>query len=81
MRSAGARARGRHGVEQPAHRGLELDGAAHGYTADEWLPLVYEIAAEHLSRALVALDQETPEATAALAASSVACSPSACSRL
>jgi hypothetical protein len=27
------------------HRALELDGQAHGYTADEWLPVVYDAAA------------------------------------
>ena len=27
------------------HRALELDGRAHDYTADEWLPAVYDIAA------------------------------------
>jgi hypothetical protein len=27
------------------HRALELDGHAHSYTADEWLPVIYDIAA------------------------------------
>lgn len=27
------------------HRALELDGQAHGYAADEWLPFVYDTAA------------------------------------
>ena len=26
------------------HRALELDGHAHGYTADEWLPVIYDAA-------------------------------------
>lgn len=72
------------------HRALELDGAVHDYTADEWLPLVYDIAApllesarlnnepptvvrqtqeviSWLSRAVLELDQDSPEAPTALA--------------
>ena len=71
------------------HRALELDGAAHGYSADEWLPVVSDMAGPllesaslspeppaivraaqeaigHLSRAVVELDQESPEAPTAL---------------
>ena len=33
------------------HRALELDGRAHDYTADEWLPAVYHIAAPLLEGA------------------------------
>jgi hypothetical protein len=33
------------------HRALELDGQAHDYTADEWLPAVYDIAAPLLQQA------------------------------
>jgi hypothetical protein len=72
------------------HRALALDGHAHGYTADQWLPAIYDIAAplletaalnheppslvEHaqeavrwLSRAIVDLDEDSPDAAAALA--------------
>ena len=72
------------------HQALELDGRAHEYTADKWLPAVYDIAAalleaarpdreppslvEHvqeavswLSRAIIDLDQEAPDAAAAIA--------------
>jgi hypothetical protein len=71
------------------HQALELDGQAHDYNADEWLPAVYDIAAalleaarltreppslvEHaqeavrwLSRAIVELDEDSPDAAAAL---------------
>jgi hypothetical protein len=71
------------------HRALELDGQAHHYTADEWLPTVYDIAATHLeasrlnceppslveqaqeavrwlSRAIIDLDQDARDATAAI---------------
>ena len=71
------------------HRALELDGRAHGYTADEWLPAVYDIAApllkaarlnreppslvenaqeavRWLARAIVDLDQDSPDAAAAI---------------
>jgi len=34
-----------------AHRALELDGRAHGYTADEWLPTVYDITGRLLESA------------------------------
>jgi hypothetical protein len=33
------------------HQALELDGRAHDYTADEWLPAVYDIAAPLLEAA------------------------------
>jgi hypothetical protein len=72
------------------HQALELDGAAHGYSADEWLPAVYDIAAsllelaradrkppslvEHaqeavrcLSRAIIDLDRDAPDAASAIA--------------
>ena len=74
---------------QRSHRALELDGVAHGYTAEEWLPAVYEIADQllrsarldreppslvgeagaavrWLSQAIVDLDQDAPDTTAAL---------------
>ena len=67
------------------HRALELDGAAHGYSAEEWLPVVSAVAGPllesaslspeppaivraaqevigHLSRVVVELDLESPEA-------------------
>ncbi len=40
------------------HRALELDGRAHDYTADEWLPAVYDIAAPLLAGAC--LHREPP---------------------
>jgi hypothetical protein len=40
------------------HRALELDGLAHGYTADEWLPVIYDVAAPLLESSR--LDQEPP---------------------
>jgi hypothetical protein len=40
------------------HRALELDGAKHGYHADEWLPTVYDIAGPLLESAR--LDREPP---------------------
>jgi hypothetical protein len=40
------------------HRTLELDGHAHGYTADEWLPVIYDAAAPLLESSRV--DQEPP---------------------
>jgi hypothetical protein len=40
------------------HRALELDGQDHAYTADEWLPVVYDTAGQLLERAC--LDQEPP---------------------
>ena len=40
------------------HRALELDGAAHGYTTDEWVPRTCDVAAGLLSSAR--LDQEPP---------------------
>lgn len=71
------------------HRALELDGRAHDYTADDWAPAVYDIAApllqaarlnreppslvenaqeavRWLSRAIVDLDQNSPDAAAAI---------------
>ena len=74
---------------QNCHHALELDGRTHDYTADEWLPAIYDIAAalleaanldreppslvEHaeqavswLSRAIVDLDQDAPDAAAAI---------------
>ena len=33
-------------------RALELDGQAHDYTAEEWLPAVYDIAARELASTL-----------------------------
>jgi hypothetical protein len=43
---------------QRTHLALELDGAAHGYTAEEWLPSVYEVADRLLESAR--LDREPP---------------------
>lgn len=40
------------------HRTLELDGTAHGYTASEWLPVVYDIAGPMLQS--IRLDKEPP---------------------
>jgi hypothetical protein len=40
------------------HRSLDLDGQDHDYTAEEWLPVVYDIAAQLLESAR--LDQEPP---------------------
>ena len=40
------------------HRALELDGQAHDYTGEEWLPSVYDIAAPLLEAAR--LDREPP---------------------
>jgi hypothetical protein len=40
------------------HRALERDGADHGYTAGEWLPVVYDIAGSLLRSAR--LDIESP---------------------
>jgi hypothetical protein len=40
------------------HRALELDGHAHSYTADEWLPVIYDIAAPLLESSR--LDPEPP---------------------
>ena len=71
------------------HQALELDGQAHGYSADEWLAAVYDIAApllaaarlnreppslveqaqeavRWLSRAIIDLDEDSPDAAAAL---------------
>ena len=41
-----------------SHRALDLDGRAHGYSADEWLPVVYDAAAPLLESAQ--LNQEPP---------------------
>jgi hypothetical protein len=40
------------------HRALELDGADHGYTTEEWLPAVYDVAGSLLLSAR--LDVEPP---------------------
>jgi len=40
------------------HRTLKLDGLGHGYTADEWLPVIYDIAEPLLESSR--LDQEPP---------------------
>ena len=40
------------------HEALELDGQAHNYSADEWLPAVYDIAAPLFEAAR--LDREPP---------------------
>jgi hypothetical protein len=40
------------------HRTLELDGLAHGYTAEEWLPVICDAAAALLESSR--LDQEPP---------------------
>jgi len=72
------------------HRALELDGLARGYTADDWLPVICDIAGpllesarlDHeppslvrhtqntvswLSTSIARLDEDSPEAAAALA--------------
>jgi hypothetical protein len=46
------------GALHRCHQALELDGRAHDYTADEWLPTVYNIAAPLLEGA--ALQREPP---------------------
>jgi hypothetical protein len=40
------------------HRALELDGQAHSYVADDWLPVIYDTAASLLESSR--LDQEPP---------------------
>jgi hypothetical protein len=40
------------------HRALELDGVTHNYTADEWLPVIYDIAGPLLESSR--LDPEPP---------------------
>ncbi len=45
-------------VLHSCHRALELDGRDHDYAADEWLPVVYDIAAPLLESARS--DQEPP---------------------
>jgi hypothetical protein len=40
------------------HRALEHDGHAHGYIADEWLPVIYDVAAPLLASSR--LGQEPP---------------------
>jgi hypothetical protein len=40
------------------HRALELDGKAHSYSAEEWQPVVYDVAAPLLASAR--LDEEPP---------------------
>ena len=40
------------------HRALELDGLTHSYTADEWLPVIYDIAGPLLESSR--LDPEPP---------------------
>lgn len=42
------------------HRALELDGRDHGYRGDEWLPAIYDIAAQLLESARA--DLEPPSA-------------------
>ena len=72
-----------------SQRALELDGQQHHYSAEEWLPAVYDIAAllleaarldreppslveqaqeavRWLSRAIVDLDEDSPDAAAAI---------------
>ena len=43
---------------QRCHEALELDGAGHGYTVEEWLPTVYDITGPLLEAAR--LDAEPP---------------------
>jgi hypothetical protein len=38
------------------HKALELDGKAHDYTGEEWLPAVYDIAAPRLEAARLTRD-------------------------
>jgi hypothetical protein len=89
--------RGRSGPETNAadalhrcHRALALDGRTHGYTPDQWLPIIYDIAGpllessrlqqepptivrhtqdavRWLSTSIARLDEDSPEATPALA--------------
>ena len=40
------------------HQALELDGNTHGYTADEWQPVIYDLTAALLQSSR--LDQEPP---------------------
>ncbi|MGZ4254624.1 MAG: hypothetical protein ACXVH1_38375 [Solirubrobacteraceae bacterium] len=40
------------------HRALQLDGLTHGYTTDEWLPVIYDIAGPLVESSR--LDQEPP---------------------
>ena len=59
------------------HRALELDGHAHGYTADEWLPVIYDTAAPLLESSQLDHDppsvvRQTQEAVRWLS-SSIAC--------
>ena len=59
------------------HRALELDAHAHGYTADEWLPVIYDAAApllesSQLDREPPSLVRQTQEAVRWLS-SSIAC--------
>jgi len=46
------------GALQRCQQALELDGADHGYTADEWIPIMYDIAGPLLQSAR--LDIEPP---------------------
>jgi len=46
------------GALHRCQQALELDGADHGYTADEWIPIVYDIAGPLLQSAR--LDIEPP---------------------
>ena len=60
-RRAVARATRRNAAQWSSHRchqALELDGRAHDYTADQWLPAVYDIAASLLEAARP--DREPP---------------------
>jgi GNAT superfamily N-acetyltransferase len=47
-------------VMHRCHRALERDGRDHDYTADEWLPVVYDVAAPLLESARLDLDREPP---------------------
>ena len=59
------------------HRALDRDGQAHGYAADDWLPVIYDTAAPLLESAR--LDQEPPslvrqtQETVRWLATSIAC--------
>ena len=41
------------------HRAIELDGADHGYTVEEWLPMVYDVAGPLLQSARLNVEPPT----------------------
>ncbi|MGO9790972.1 MAG: hypothetical protein ACLP8S_16195, partial [Solirubrobacteraceae bacterium] len=42
------------------HQTLELDGRSHGYSADEWLPTVYDITASLLEASRLTREPPSP---------------------